>query len=237
MQNDTTIVVGDKIDLTVDGKQFYLARVDDIDRNGLVMISAPIYRQTQMHLRLYDEVYVVFYRISGRYIVLARVVDIVTKNETQYPVIEILTDPEKDQRREYYRLPVNSIDTVLFEYTEGAELTLALREDIEEAARLADARAKDISVAGIGLLTTKWECKRDERYMLKLYFDGFKGDSAPFLVCGRVVRSVLTPESGIYNVGMQLFGLTKSKNDFLTKYILTEQQKRIVQEKLIVGEE
>ena len=239
MENDTLIVIGDRIDLTIDGKRFYKARIDDITRQGFLLISSPIYRQAQLRLRIFDEVYIVYYRISGRYIVLARVVDILEKNDIYYPVLEVLTDPEKDQRREYYRLPVNSIDTALYEYTDGAELTLALREDTEaseEENRLADARAKDISVAGIGLITTKWECKQDERYMLKLFFDGFKGNSPPFMVCARVVRSVLTSESGIYEVGMQMFGLTKNKTSFLSRYILSEQQKRIVQQRLVEGD-
>ena len=236
MQKDTVIVVGDKIDLTIDGKRFYKARVDDILKNGLLLTSLPIYRTAQMQLNVLDEVYLVFYRDSGRYIAIVRVVDFQRKDDLRYPIFELATIPEKDQRRESYRLPVSSIDTLLFEYKDGAELSLSINEGTGEASELAEARASDISVTGIALVTTKWECKLGERYLLKLYFDGFGGKTPPFLVCAQVMRAELTPESGIYSVGMQFFGLTKNKNEFLTKFILTQQQKRIVQRRLIEGE-
>ena len=233
MQNYATIVLGDKIDLTTDGRRFYKSRVDDVLRSGFLLISAPIYRASQMPLRIFDEVYIVFYRDSGRFICLARVVDFQEKNEVRYPLLEVLTEPEKDQRRESYRLPVSSVDTMLYEYTDGAEYSLSLTNDSGLAEKLAEARASDISITGISIITTKWECKLGDKYLLKLYFDGFKGRTPPFLICGEVMRSELTPESGIYNVCMQFFGESKEKEEFLSRWILTQQQKRIVQRRLI----
>ena len=235
-RENTMLVIGDKIDLTIDGKTFYKSRIDDVDRYGYISVSAPVYRQEHMDLRVFDEVYLVYYRDSGRYIVLARVIDILDSNDTSYPLLQLLTEPSKDQRREHYRLPVSSIDTAIYEYTEGAELTLSLLDDVVSANLLAEARARDISVTGIGLMTTKWECKVGDKYLLKLYFEGFKGSSPPFLTCATVVRSELTSESGIYDVGMQFFGMIKNKTEFLSKYILSQQQKRIMQQRLVEGD-
>ena len=235
MPRDTTLIVGDKIDLTIDGRNFYKSRIDDIDGHGFIMISAPLYRQTQMHLRILDELYMVYYRESGRYIVLVRVVDIYEKNGTDYPLLELLTDPEKDQRREHYRLPVSIVDTVLFEYTESNEILLTIKDEPDDLIKLAEARAKDISVSGIALMTTKWVCEVGDRFILKLYLEGIQNSASSFCVCAKVMRSEVTAESGVYDVGMQFFGIPREKTDLLTKYIMTQQQKRILQQRLIEG--
>ena len=236
MPKSSILQVGDKVDITLDGKRFYKTTVGEVYQSGLVMIGAPIYRQTVLQLRLFDEVCMVYYRDSGRFLALMRVVDFLTKDGVRYSILEQTTESEKDQRREYYRLPTNSIETILCEYQDGLEMTLALRDEVYDAVVLAEARARDISATGIGIVTTRWECKLGDAYLLKLYFDGFSGKSAPMLVCARVMRSELTPESGIYNVGMQFFGLVKSKSEYLRKYILSQQQKRILQKKLIEGD-
>jgi c-di-GMP-binding flagellar brake protein YcgR len=124
---------------------------------------------------------------------------------------------------------------LLCEYTEGMELALTIKDDVKEGEKLADARTKDISVAGVSLVT-KRECTLGEKYFLKLYINGPKDRSPPFLVCGEVRRSIFTFESGIYDVGMGFLSMAKSKKEFLNRYILTTQQKMIVQKKLIEGE-
>ena len=229
-------LVGDKIDVTADGERFYKSIVGEVYKNGLILINAPIYRQSVMQLGINDEVGVVYYRESGRYITLMRVVDVIMQENLMYYALERLTDPEKNQRREFYRLPTHSVDTKLCMYEDGLELLLARDGDTYEARVLAEARAKDISTAGVGLVTTKWACSPGENYMLKLYFDGFRGETPPIQVCARVMRSEVAPDSGIYNVGMQFFGLPKEKSDYLTKYILNQQQKMILRRRLIEGD-
>ena len=237
MPKENVLVIGDKLSVTDDGVNFYKTTVGDIYRNGLILIGTPIYKEEQMELKLSDEIYLIFYRENGRYITKTQVVDFQVKDGVRYALLEQLTEPEKDQRREHYRLTAGvGVEAFLCEYIDGIEMTLSAREDIKEIEHLAEARARDISVSGIALITTKRQCAPGEKYLIKLYFDGFKSKNPPFLVCANVIRSVLNQDGNMYDVGMQFFGLPKDKDDFLAKYIITEQQKRILKRKLIEGE-
>ena len=231
MEKGNILDVGEKVDLTLDGKVFYKTVVGDVYENGLVMVGTPIHQGAYVNLQVFDEIYVVFYRDTGRYFVMMRVVDFQMRGGYHYTMLEQLEDPLKDQRREYYRLPI-SIEATLYEYSPDLEWSLSQGLDVEGVNRLSAAKTKDISATGIALITTKWECKLDEKYMLEMVFDQYP----KILACARVIRSEFSPEKNVYNVGMRFFGMEKSKNDFLSKYILTQQQKRIVQKKLFETE-
>ena len=234
MQNIGKLTLGEKIDLTVDGKSFYKTMIGDIFENGLIMVGAPIHRGKQMQFEVFDEVFLVFYRDTGRYFSQMRVVGFQEKDRVRYTMLEQMTEPVKDQRREFYRLPT-SVEALLYEYADGIEVSITLKEEVGELNKIADARAKDISVTGIALIT-KRECLLSERYLIKLNFDEYRDKAPPLWACANVVRTELTLESGMYNLGMCFFGLTKDKSEFLSKYILTQQQKKIVQKKLVEGE-
>ena len=234
MQKDLALVIGDKVDITTDGRRFFKTAIGDIYHDGIVLIGPPIFRRTQMELKLFDEVYLVFYRDSGRYITQMRVVDFQIKDEVRYPLLEQMIIPEKDQRREVYRLPVG-VETLLCEYVEGLELTLAMRDDVPESCIISEARTRDISVTGTSLLTS-CECLLGEKYLLKMYLDGSRGKKAPFIICGTVMRSENSLKAGMYEIGLRFFGLTKTKSEFLSKYVLRQQQQMIVKRRLIEGE-
>ena len=233
MPKESALVVGDKVDVTVDGQTFYKTTIGEVFQDGLVMMGAPIYKSAYMPLNLYDEICLIYYRDSGRYFALMRVVDFLNRDNVTYVMLEKIAEPEKDQRREHYRLPTNSIESMLCEYRNGLETALTIKEESLDVQVLADARARDISAAGIGLVTTKWACQQGEDYLLKLYFDGFKGETPPFMICAKVMRSVQSPESGFYNVGMQFFGATKDKSEYLSKFIISQQQKQILKRRLL----
>ena len=231
---DTDIQVGDKIDITVDRRHFYKSTVRDVFENGFYLIGPPVFKGYQMSLQLFDEMYLVFYRESGRYITKMRVVDFQTRDDIRYSIIQQLTVPEKNQRREFYRLNATA-DAKLFEYTEGIEMALAFRDELKDGKMFAEARMRDISVSGVALLT-KWACTIGDKYVIMLVLDESKNKPFPFFISAKVMRSEPEPESGMFDVGMQFFGLTKDKRDFLSKYIITQQQKKIMQIRLIEGE-
>ena len=233
MANEKTVVIGDKIDLTIDGRRFYKTIIGDIYDNGLILVSPAINKGVPMQLQILSEIYLVFYRDSGRYAMLMRVVGFEEKDEVRYSILEQLSEPEKNQRREFYRLP-DSAETLLYEYIEGIEQTLSGKEYVEEAYELATARTKDISVMGTALVS-KWECRMGEKYLLKILLRGQRDKTQPFFVCAEVRRAELSYESGIYNVGMRFIGLSKEQTDYLNKYILTQQQRKIAQKKLVEG--
>ena len=234
MQKDLELVLGDKIDITTDGRRFFKTSIGDIQKDGQVLIGPPTYRTTQMELHLFDEIYLVFYRDSGRYITQMRVVDFQVKDDVKYALLEQMIIPEKDQRREVYRLPVG-VETLVCEYTDGLELTLSMKDDVPEAELLAEARTRDISVTGTSLLMAR-ECFLGEKYLLKMYLDGGRGKKSPFIICATVMRSEKSLRTDMFEIGMRFFGLSKTKSEFLSKYVLRQQQQIIVKRRLIEGE-
>ena len=234
MRKESNLVVGDKIDLTRDRRRFFKTTIWDASDKGLILIGAPVYRGVQMQLELHEEVILVYYRDTGRYVTKMKVVGFRDKDDIRYTLLEQLTQPEKNQRREYYRLHI-SAPVQLFEYTEGVEAILSAREGVKDANLFADAKMKDISVSGIALVT-KWGCKENENYLLKLVLQALENKQWPLTICAKVMRTGQSQEGGTNVVGMRFFGLTKEKRDFLSKYIMTQQQKMIVQVKLVEGE-
>jgi len=234
MEKDLVLVLGDKIDITTDGRRFFKTSVGDIYKNGQVLIGPPTYRNTQMELHMFDEIYLVFYRDSGRYITQMRVVDFQTKDGVRYALLEQMIIPEKDQRREVYRLPLG-LETLLCEYTDGIEMMLEMKDDIPDAEIITEARTRDISVTGTSLLTSR-ECCLGEKYLLKMYLDGGRGKKTPFIICATVMRSEKSLKTDMFEIGMRFFGLTKTKSEYLSKYVLRQQQQIIVKRRLIEGE-
>ena len=234
MNNDLTLVIGEKIEITNDKMSYYKTNIGDMYSNGQILVGAPLYKGQVLRMRMDDEVDMAFYRESGRYSTKMRVVGFQRKDSVKYTMLEQLTAPEKNQRRDFYRLSTRST-AELYKYEYGAEVALVLKDTSNEAEFIAEARARDISVTGVALIT-KHECKLGEKYLMRLRLDGTWERTKPFFICAKVVRSDYISESGMYDVGMNFFGLTRSRREFLTKYILGQQQKRILQRKLVEGE-
>ena len=211
MQKDLKLVIGDKVDITTDGRSFFKTSIGDILDDGLVLIGPPIYRRTRMELHFADEIYLVFYRDSGRYITQMRVVDFQIKDGVKYALLEQMIVPEKDQRREVYRLPVG-VETLLCEYIDGIELALAMRDGLHEPRIISQATTRDISITGTSLRSSL-ACKLGDKFLLKMFLEGNRAQKAPFLICASVVRFENSLKAGRYELGMRFFGLTKEKSE------------------------
>ena len=125
-----------------------------------------------------------------------------------------------------------SVEAMLYEYTDGIELYPDERIYSQGEIKLSDARAKDISVTGIALITNL-NCMPDDKFLINLNFDLKRDKIQPMLLCAGVIRTQRTLESGMYNVGMKFFGLTKPKSENLSKYILAQQKRIILQKRLV----
>ena len=226
--------VGDKIDITVDGNIFYKSVIGHIADTGRVLVNTPIYKREPVQYNVYDKVYFVYYRESGRYFVQAQVAGFQTINGVRFIVLEPMIEPIKEQRRESYRLATR-IDAELYEYTEDAELYLEINDEVT-AELITEVKVRDLSITGAALIS-KFQCELKEKYLLKLVLDdrGNRSKAAPFWICGTVVRSELTNDNKTYDIGIRFFGMTSNKNDFLSKYIMTQQQKRLAQKRLVEG--
>jgi len=230
MITDEVLVVGDKVDLIDYGNNEYRTKVEDITGNGLILVGVPSLAGAPMQLYPDDELPLVFYRESGRYITLMRVEGFETRGEVRYTRLMQMNKPENDQRRESFRLPL-SLEVHVCEYLTDMEKHLQVVSDV---VMLETVKSKDISLEGISIMS-KGEFEIGRKLFLKLFLDVPEDQASPFLVCAEVKRSVQWRNSGKNNIGMHFFGVTKRMDEYLWNYMLTQQQKRYKQKGLLRG--
>ena len=231
MQQDNILFVGDKIDLIGERSRVYKAMIEDVVENVLYLVGVPRHSGVPMPLHVNDEVTLIFYRDSGRYITRMKVGGFERKGENRYALLFMISKPEQDQRRGAYRL-TSRLEVQICEYIEDMEKKLTGYGDVREMTVLETTSTRDISVTGIGLVT-KQEYELGEKRLLKIYFSKQRAKTLPFLICGKATRFIPWPGSGMNNVGMQFFGQTKNMNEYISRYVLNEQQKQIRNRRLM----
>ncbi|MCL2078480.1 MAG: flagellar brake protein [Oscillospiraceae bacterium] len=232
---DDIIVVGDKIDLVVQAGLVYRAMIEDRLKDGPFLVAVPTRRGVLMEVAQEDDIYLVFYRESGRYIAQMKVVAIERRGAARYMWILQKTKAQKNQRREAYRLPV-SFNVQIFEYSEDTEEALAGGADEKaKVTALEKANSRDISVTGISLLTKKQFALEDkcilemqvERTPAGIRFRELSNKTPPLYLTATVRRCIPWRTGNMFNTGMQFFGLTRNISEDLARYVLTEQQRQI----------
>jgi len=234
------ITVGDKVDLVTQSGTVYRTMIEDRLKDGPFLAGVPNKKGVHMHVDQDDDLYLVFYRPSGRYIAHMKVVALERRFEVRYMWLMQKTKAQKNQRREAFRLPVE-FEVQIFEYNEEYEEGLTQVEDEVEVAALESVNCRDLSVTGIALLTKK-EYMFDERFVLSLHMDRTPAsirsrsirDRAPGLYLTAIVRRCIPWRTkNTFNTGMQFFGMTEAMSDDLARYVLTEQQKQIKRRRLV----
>jgi len=237
---DEIIVVGDKVDLVTQSGTVYRTMIEDRLKDGPFLAGVPNRKGVHMFVDQDDDLYMVFYRPSGRYIAHMKVVALERRNEVRYMWLMQKTKAQKNQRREAFRLPVE-FEVRIFEYIEDYEQGLIQVEEDVEASSLESVNCRDLSITGIALLT-KRKYEFDERYLLSLHMDRTPAsirsislrDRAPgMLITAAVRRCIPWRTTNTFNTGMQFFGMTEAMSDNLARYVLAEQQRQIKRRRLI----
>ncbi|MCL2627832.1 MAG: flagellar brake protein [Oscillospiraceae bacterium] len=234
---DEIIVVGDRVDIVAQAGLVYRAMIEDRIENGPFLIAIPSRKGVPMTVYQNDDIYLVFYRETGRYIAQMKVIALEKRGALRYMWLLQKTKAQKNQRRDAYRLPV-SFNVRLFEYTEDMERGLSAAPDEEvKPIALETAGTRDISVTGIALLTKK-EYILEERYILEMHMEaappGIRPkeiiDTAPPLQLTATVKRCIPWRTGkLFNTGMHFIGMTRDMSEGIAKYVLTEQQRQIKQ--------
>jgi len=229
------IVVGDKVDLVTQSGAVYRTMIEDRYNDGPFLAGVPNKKGVHMHVEQEDDIYLVFYRESGRYIAHMKVIGLEKRGEIRYMWLLQKTAAQKNQRREAFRLPVN-FEVQIYEYMEDIEQGLTYVPDEVRSLALEAVNSRDISVTGIALLTKK-KYELEEKYLLSLHLGRTSA-----IVSGRVVSEDRTPALHItatvkrcipwrtgntFNTGMHFIGMTESMSDGIARYVLAEQQRQI----------
>jgi len=235
VMDEELIVVGDKVDLVTSTGAVFRTMIEDRLDNGPFLAGVPNRKGIYMHVDQGDDIYLVFYRDSGRYIAQMKVVALEKRGEVRYMWLMQKTNAQKNQRRNAFRLPV-SFDVQIYEYVEDIHQGLTFVPDEVKALALEVVSSKDISVTGIALVTKK-QYEINENYLLSLHFSSSAAtmrartaddDRIPALhITATVKRCIPWRTGNTFNTGMHFTGMTDSMSDGIARYVLTEQQRQI----------
>ena len=240
---EEVIVVGDKVDLVIQQGDVYRTMIEDRIENGPFLVGIPSRKHVQMPVWQGDDVFLVFYRESGRYIAQMSVLATEKRGEVRYMWLLQKTLAQKNQRREAYRLPV-SFQVQIFELIEEP-LVKTITEEADEnethsPAMLETINSRDLSVTGIALLT-KNKYVLEEKFVLSLDMERahanirsrpILGRSSELRLTATVKRCLPWRTTKLFDTGMQFQGVTKSMSEGIARYVLTEQQKQIKKRRL-----
>ena len=235
------IVVGDKVDVVTQSGEVYRTMIEDQVDNGPFLAGVPNKKGVYMFVHQDDDIYLVFYRETGRYIAQMKVVALEKRGEMRYMWLQQKTKAQKNQRRQAYRLPVD-FDVKIFEYVDKIKKGLVFIGGEGGEAALESVTSRDISVTGIALLTrNKYEL--NDMYTLGLHMDRHAAsarsksitESSPALFLTATVRRCVSWRTGnLFNTGMEFIGMSETMSDGIAKYVLSEQQKQIKRRRRLI---
>jgi len=222
MQADDIIVIGDKVELTLENNQVYKSKVEDKTDSGLILIAVPNLWGTYAPLYIGEEISLGFYRESGWFTTKMEAVSFEKQGEAQFVWLMQMEAPHRHQRRDAYRLPVR-LRVKVYEYKDGMEKDIKHSGNEAEHDTIEETNTKDVSIGGISF-TTKRGYEPGEKYLLKVFLEESPGQVKPFLVCAEVMRTVPTNDSKVNSIGMQFQGVTYNGSEVLSKYVVGQQQ-------------
>jgi len=235
--DDDVIVIGDKVDLVTQSGAVYRTMIEDRLGNGPYLAGIPHRKGVHMYVAQDDDIYVVFYRESGRYIAHMKVIALEKRGEIRYMWLAQKSMAQKNQRREAFRLPV-SFNVQIFELKDDSKKETAAATEKVKAIALELVSSRDLSVTGIALLTGR-KYELEERYLLGLHLGATsanvisstvitKSDKGSVLNLTATVKRCIPWRTGnTFNTGMHFLGLTEAMSDGIARYVLTEQQRQI----------
>jgi len=241
---DDVLVVGDKVDMVTNQGVVYRTMIEDRLADGTFLAGVPNRKGVFMSVGQGDDVYVVFYRESGRYIAQMRVVALETRMNIRYMWLIQRTQAQKNQRREAYRLPIE-FEVEIYDIADEMENNLQFDHDNEEvrAKALETVMSRDLSMTGIAIVTRK-KYELNDEYLLELYFDrtpisirskSINNRSTTALTMTAAVKRCIPWRTGnTFDTGMHFLGATKTMSDNLAKYVLNEQQKQIKRRRRLI---
>jgi len=239
---DEIIIVGDKIDIVTYQGIVYRSMIEDRLTGGQFLVGIPNRKGVFMNAVEGDDLYLVFYRESGRYIAQMRVIAFESRGNIRYMWLEQMTKAQKNQRRAAFRLPIE-FEVKIFEIEDDNEKSQKNVPKTTQIRLLETVMSRDLSVTGVALLTKK-QYELGEEFFLELHFDRTAvrvrtrstQDRSENIMkfTAAVKRCIPWRTTKTFNTGMHFLAMTESKSDDLAKFVLNEQQKQIKRRRMLI---
>ncbi|MDR3278762.1 MAG: flagellar brake protein [Oscillospiraceae bacterium] len=251
MMDIKDIVVGDKADLyfeNIKNSPYYKTQVQEITEDGHFAVFVPAHKGVPIVLRDGQELAMCVYRDNGRFTVDVRVARFLRSEKIQLVELEPRSALKKEQRREYYRLPVSlraeALSLPISVYTEVRSLPETLPKlsraiSYEDAVKALEkvgvaedgVSARDISISGLSI-RTKTAHELGDQMVVKVHLGWPNEKSPPISAVVEVRRVEYDSANGVFAIGVEFVGAFAMR-DLITKYIFEQQKRRIKQQKLV----
>lgn len=229
-KNANLLNIGDKVDLYLGTGPTYHSKLEDITSSGNLLVSIPTHKGEPIDVEKGQGLQLYFYRTNGRYRVNVRMNGYIRDRYVRLMELQPLSDPQKQQRRESFRLPVEL--KVLVTYIENDSLTEELRgsDSITE-----EVTSANLSANGIAIMTKK-QYSLGDRLLMRIYLKWPEEKSEPIELIGEVRQTALTdPFEKTYIVGIMFLYMSNDIYSHISRYVMAQEQKRLKQKRLVEG--
>ncbi|WP_422445787.1 flagellar brake protein [Thermoanaerobacterium sp. DL9XJH110] len=204
--NKDLFQIGMKVNIEVEGQEensFFPSKIEDVEPEKLVL-SMPMKKNMIYFIAINKPIKIYFLKGDFLYCVDGKVI-----NKTYSPVplltAQLVGQPYKNQRREYFRL----------------KISLDVSAKVAGSEHCVNGRTRDLSAGGALLLLPE-EIKKGEVIEVRLSIN-----SEDLVLKALVVRSEKDLERRVnpYNVAVQFMEIDNNQRDFIIKFLLSEQRR------------
>ncbi|MEN1759428.1 flagellar brake protein [Anoxynatronum sibiricum] len=197
---------GDKVDVRIhhpsnpEGYMILYSQVMNVD-SEFYYLTPPVSKGVEYPIRVGQKADIIYYREAGIYMFQASFLKKVKDNYLTYFQIARLTEPEKTQRREFFRL----------KYMLQCKLR-SLEND-----QSCDAIVQDISGGGVRMISPR-SFYVGEKIECTLHLD-----EHVIAVAAKIVRSQRMPHDKRYEIGAQFIDVSEQNQNKIVGYIFHKQ--------------
>lgn len=248
----SVIKIGDKIEMTHTrsatrrklSEKKYVSMLLDYDGRSSAKISMPIFEGRIIPLEINDEYNLCFFTSSGLYQSPARVIRRSKEGRTYILHVELLREPKKYQRRQFYRLEcmleikyriVSDEERTLRDFInagnfEDETLLESYENRLEQFPKNWErALLTDISGGGV-----RFQCKttgNPKDYIEVAMPLRFENETVPFRCMAKVIETVKSGAGKSENdIRCQFENIEREKQELVVRYVFEEQKRRMRKE-------
>ena len=209
----------------------YTSVVQDILSEDSIEIRMPIEKSKLILLPVDGEFDMIFYGASGMYQCLARVTDRYKSNNVFLLQMELTTNLQRYQRREFYRLRCAlEMHTRLLEESEIQAMESLEPYTLEKSLPLKQSVAVGISGGGIRFLTTEYY--EPGSFLYCCYHLNNGGEHKKYEIVCKVLSTVeVEKHPGTYEHRVQYYDMDPDTREEIIKYIFEEERKNRLKKK------
>lgn len=212
-----------------DARISYVSMLQNIFSNGDLEIDMPVYQRRLILLSNGSRHQLFFHSGKVFYVATGEVVDRYKSDNRYYLRIELKTQPERFQRREYFRCDC-LLDVQFHDITEQEATSPYVNTILDEyrlkdtSMEMAQAIALDISGGGMRIVSRSYNEEGSyKRFVFSLPIDG---KSKRFNVAGVVLSNHLQEDSKIkYENRIKFVSLTELEREEIIRYIFESERK------------